>query len=575
MLRPFNTGAWMAEYESWNTALIDYVTAGVAKGAPVFLSIDEDAIAEIAERFLPETVTSDPLQDFVRAVRARFVSPYTGLLDLGNLRSIPGERPPGVGFLAVMVLAAYNMQDEEGVDETNYFLRLRSLLRLTGGRGRPDGMRAGAEEPLWKAWNRYLTAAGFQATAKRGSGAQTYLRYVFSQAILRESDKQHLRQRFSESRLPLHLDTMDLGGWLSRQVINRKHLRAGLHHPDPGRRWEFYLSAHRVYEETQWKNSDIGRKAGERMAARSIECGLYRTENLIGEAEYWLFPRQPARALPASLGLAQPGSARVQPLKPLRAGFYAPLWPQEPFVDEAIELAVTGDPAIRKAIFPRRDFWILACDPEDSFGAWATWRPYQEVGEMLLVLCRPGQFAEEMDRLHEQKLIEWGERIEMPGWIEYQNCMILSYDWGAFIPTPECRALADALTPHAVAGVSLSGGLRAPSQNAWLDGFLPVMKVYGFERQFEVTIVSSEGDEVHSFEAQRQVELPLPNLEPGSYTIEVNWGGRVLAMRAFRVIPWEGITAHPHPSEVTNCSMLALAGISLQQAIAARGNQDG
>jgi hypothetical protein len=180
-----------------------------------------------------------------------------------------------------------------------------------------------------------------------------------------------------------------------------------------------------------------------------------------------------------------------------------------------------------------------------------------------------------MERLHAEKMIEWGERTEMAGWIEYQNCMVLSYDWGAFVPTPECRALADVLTPHAVAGVSLSGGLRAPSQNAWLDGFLPVMKVYGFERQFEATIVSSEGDEVHSVEAQRQVEVPLPNLEPGPYTIEVNWGGRLLALRTFRVIPWEEIAAHPHPSEVTNCSMLALAGISLQQAVAAGGDQDG
>jgi hypothetical protein len=57
----------MAEYESWNAALAAYVTAGIAKGAPVFLSIDEDAIAEIAERFLPETVTRDPLEDFIRA----------------------------------------------------------------------------------------------------------------------------------------------------------------------------------------------------------------------------------------------------------------------------------------------------------------------------------------------------------------------------------------------------------------------------------------------------------------------------------------------------------------------------
>lgn len=574
MLLPFDTGERMAEYESWNTALVAYVTAGVAKSTPVFLSIDEDAIAEIAERFLQEKVIHDPLEDFIRAVRERSVSPITGVINLSNLWSKPGKLPGGVGFLAAMVLAAHNMQDEEGIDETNYFLRLRDLLWLPDGRGRPDGMPPGAEESLWKAWNRYLTAAGFQTTAQRGSGPQTYLRYVFSQAILRESDKQHLRQRFAESHLPSHLDSAQLGGWLSRQAINRKHLKEGLHHADPGRRWEFYLSAHRVYEEAQWESSGVGRRAGERTTARSIECGLYRIESLLGEAEYWLFPKQPARALPAALNLVLPGSAQVQPLRTLRAGFFAPLWPQEPFVDEAIDLAVEGDPGIRKAIFPRHDFWILIRDPEDPFGAWATWRPYQEVGERLLVLCRSGPFAEEMERLHAAKLLDWGERIEMPGWIEYRSCMVLSYDWGAFIPSPECRALADALAPHSAAGVSLSGGLRAPNQNAWLAGYLPVMKVYGFERQFDVAITSAQGAKVYSDEAQRQVELPLPNLEPGVYSIEVNWGGRLLALRTFHVIPWEEISVHPNPSEITECSILATAGLSLQRAAATGGDRD-
>jgi len=565
----------MADYESWNAALIAYVTAGVAKGAPVFLSIDEAAIAEIAERFLPDTVTRDPLEDFTRAVRARFVAPRTGSIDLHNVPSRLGEAPDGIGFLAAMVLAAHNMQDEEGIDETNYFLRLRELLWLPDGRGRSDGMPPGAEEPLWNAWNHYLTAAGFQTTAQRGSGPQTYLRYVFSQAILRESDKQHLRQRFAESRLPPHLDSAQVGGWLSRQAINRKHLKEGLHHTDPGRRWEFYLSAHRVYEEAQWQSSSVGRKLGERTAARSIECGLYRIENLLGEAEYWLFPKQPARALPAALNLVLPGSAQVQPLRTLRAGFFVPLWPQEPFIDEAIDLAVEGDPGVRKAFFPRHDFWILIRDPEDPFGAWATWRPYLEVGERLLVLCRPGPFAAEMERLYASKLLEWGERIETSGWIEYRSCMVLSYDWGAFIPTPECRALTDALTPHSAAGVSLSGGLRAPNQNAWLAGYPPEMKIYGFGPRFDVTITSFEGREVYSAETPCQVEVLLPtNLDPGVYTVEVNWGGRLLAVRTFRVIPWEEISVHPHPDEIADPSMPATAGLALHTVMAPGGTQD-
>ena len=556
----------MADYESWNGALATYVTAGVAMGAPVFLSIDEDAIAEIAERFLPDTVTHDPCEDFIRGVQARFVAPRTGDIDLHNVKSKPGEPPEGVGFLAAMVLAAHNMQDEEGIDETNYFVRLRNLLGLANGRGRPDGMPAGEEESLWKAWNRYLTAAGYQTTAQRGLGKETYLRYVFSQAILRESDKQYLRQRFSENRLPPHLDTALLGGWLSRQTINRKHLNAGLHHPDPRRRWEFYQSAHRVYEKTQWDNSDVGRKGNKHSAGRSIECGLYRVEDLMGGAEYWLFPRQPARALLAALSVGVPGSGQVQFLRTLRAGFFAPLWPQDPFVDEAINLAVVGDSGIRTAFFPRHDFWLLICDPEDPMGAWATWRPYVEVGERLLILCRPGPFADEMERFHAEKLLEWAERVEGPGWIEYRDCMVLSYDWSAFIPTQRCRALADALTPHSAAGVSLSGGLRASNQNAWLAGYPPKIKVYGFGPLFDVTITSAKDVQVYSDKTACQVEVPLPDtLEPGVYTTEVNWGGRLLTIREFRILPWDEISVHPHPNEIAETSALATAGLPLQK----------
>jgi hypothetical protein len=61
-----------------------------------------------------------------------------------------------------MVLAAYNMQEEEGINETNYFLRLRELLDLPPVQRRPEGMTpAGAEEPLWQNWNNYLAAMGF------------------------------------------------------------------------------------------------------------------------------------------------------------------------------------------------------------------------------------------------------------------------------------------------------------------------------------------------------------------------------------------------------------------------------
>jgi hypothetical protein len=136
----------MAEFDAWNKAVAGYFTAGAAKGSPIFLSLDLDAIEDVAARFLDEGVDGDPLLDFSKAVRRRCVSSSGDHLNLNALRSRDGEVPAGVAFLGLMVFAAYNMQEEGGIDESNYFLRLREVLGLPHFQGRPDGMPPGAEE---------------------------------------------------------------------------------------------------------------------------------------------------------------------------------------------------------------------------------------------------------------------------------------------------------------------------------------------------------------------------------------------------------------------------------------------
>ena len=54
------------------------------------------------------------------------------------------------------------------------------------------------------------------------------------------------------------------------------------------------------------------------------------------------------------------------PLRPIRPGFFAPLWQVAPFGDRPLEFDVVGDPAIRKMLFPKRDFWVLVRDPESG-----------------------------------------------------------------------------------------------------------------------------------------------------------------------------------------------------------------
>ena len=175
----------MASYEEWNRAIAQHFTTGVPLGNAVYLSIDEDVVARIAAT--PGSLTVSPLDalaDFKRAVRERVVleGHRVGLSSIYG-RSQDGV-PNGVAFLAIMVLAAGQMAEEEReesgrIDEKDYFRRLRTLLDLEDVTGRPDGMKSGAdaEEPLWLVWNRWLEAAGFVSTARRRKEPIRYIDY--------------------------------------------------------------------------------------------------------------------------------------------------------------------------------------------------------------------------------------------------------------------------------------------------------------------------------------------------------------------------------------------------------------
>ena len=551
----------MASYEEWNFAIASYFTSGVSKGTHIFLSLDDEAIEDIAIRFLEEE-TEKPVNNFIKAVRE-----YSGLLsqdriNLGpfgkSLRGIAG----GVGFLGAMVFAAYRMLEEEGIDESNYFYRLRKELGLPLEHGRPDGMPAGSEEHLWFAWNNFLKHSGFQPTAERGSGPQTYIRYPLSQAILRDSDKQFLGQRYREKQLTVQLDRDQLGFWLSRQQIPRKHLSEGLHHSDPARVWEFYRAAYRLYETGEWLDGNIHRIPSTQLKSRNIESGIYREETISGNTQYYIFPRQPERSRSNQLNVSVDG--RNTPLRLLKEGYFLPLWVQNPFVDAPIQFPISGDPYFKWLVFPKRDFWILNSEPNVPNGAIATWKSYPELGDKLLILCKNGSFAEEMSLLKKEKLIDWAKEQQYERWVEYYDCEVLSYDFGGYIGNPDCRALVDSLAPRTEASISLSAGLRDSNQNAWIEGFPPLLKIYGFEKQFEVTILTPSNIQVFNDEVYQQQEICLPNnLKPDVYEVELKWNGKQVASRMFRIISWDDIQERPYIEQIINSQNLSTAGIHL------------
>jgi hypothetical protein len=309
----------MASYENWNSAISSYFLAGQPQNSPVFLCLDNDAVDEIAVSFLNEEI-ANPVEDFVAAVKDRCVL-TADRISLGYFHKDIDGIPGGIGFLGLLVMAAYSMKEEEGINELNYFLRLREILHLPRQPGRPDGMPAGSEESLWNSWNHYLKRLGFRPTAERSSGPQTYIHYALSQAILRDSDKQFLNQKFGENST-LRFDYCEqLGFWLTRQQIPRRHLHEGLHHSDPGRVWEFYRAAYRFYEEGTSTNSGFKSISKKRTRSRDIESGIFRKETASGRTLYLIFPRQPERSRSLELRVSSGNDRGIELLCPLKEGF--------------------------------------------------------------------------------------------------------------------------------------------------------------------------------------------------------------------------------------------------------------
>jgi hypothetical protein len=579
----------MATYTLWNNAIAQYFTANVPPGSGVFLTLNDDALKEIAANFLDgKLAQQEAATDFVRAVCAQVVS--GNAVTLATISgAATGATPRGVAFLGLMVLAAHRMAGDEEINPNAYFIRLTQLLGVPTGIGnRPAGLGVGDEEVLWTRWNQWLQRHGWQPTARPGpDGTRKYLNYVLTQALVRDDDKTYLQKRFRENLgaggIKKIMDEVQLAGWLQRTgAITRRYLREGFRSSDPRRAAAFYEAAYRVFEALPWEGGPVGAIV---QRSRVINAGLIRSVSLSGQVSYRMFVPQPTNWIPKTLTIHVAAGSPVR-LNPGRPGHFQPLGTQPPFVQETIRLKLDGDPLLDAVVFPKRDFWILTPDPEDPTGAFATWEKFPNLlGQKFTLLCSTegDQFVqEEMEKFRDAQLLNWDngpQSIPNMPLHEYRGCMILSSAWEGVVPSDQCIGLFEALKPKQFATISLSGGIRAPGQNAWLVGTPPKATLYGFEEQFGLRLLS--GDEVNlTCPLKRQEPLGLDaELPAGIYTLEADWNGQVLTTRSFRLITWEEMDAarselNIGPSIPLSTGTLSISGALLLDGLCGKAVQN-
>jgi hypothetical protein len=536
----------MPDYDAWNRALIAYFVEGATPGAPVFLTADDDTLTLVGERLGADGVAvdavADPVQDFERAVRARVVGPG-GRVTLGVVAgSGLHDEPRCAAFLCALVLAASRMRDTDDMDGVNYFTHLRAILDLPG-EGRPREMGGGVEEPLWRDWNFWLQVHGYLPTATAGDdGPQRYIHYARCQALLRDMDKDKLRELFQARGWHAELDADALLLRVRREApMLTAQLRELL--ASDSQRLELLADAvHELYE--AWRSDPVG-SLGHRGRGRTLYAGLYREEDpLAGTVCYQLYPRL-TRGGGSELRVRIGGA--VELLRPERTHSrrYYPLG----VVDGATLTAGARYPIeqpaeLRELVLPAQEYWILVPDPDmpDS-GVYATWgRP--ELGQPFILLCR-AQVLSQFHYLLQERLIESpGEPVPVldGGWYELRDCYVVSEAWsGAHFSHPE---LYDALRPTDRCHVSLTGGLRLPGRPGWLEGAGPNVTVSGFAPEAELTITRTDGQtEQRIVERTQRTGEPVPVdwPGPGVYQVVGCCGGQDAPPRAVTITGWDDL----------------------------------
>jgi hypothetical protein len=463
------------------------------------------------------------------------------------------------------------MGEEEEMDSSNYFQRLRQVLSLPVGRGRLAGMEEGREEPLWQSWVTWLQQQGYTSTARQGKGGQKYINYPISQALLRSSDKNKLHWLFADKQWSREWDAETLMAYVRHEVPRlTRHLQELI--TSPGLRYLAVTAAiHELYEAWRQKqpgfigysayHSGTGAMTQTDERTSTLITGLYRTEDGASmQVALYLYPHAPQHRRIGQVTVAIDGTIRK--LVEDRPGRYLPVAQvTEQELSNGARYKIHSPADFEWMVLPKRDFWLLAPDPENpESGVYASWGA-PSLGSYFIVLCRE-RLVQQLQNLREERLIQWSGEPEplweSVGWVEIRDCRVLSGVWSGLAGVD--HGLYEALRPKTSLHVSVSGGLHAQG-GGWLEGYGPLITVFRFqeegaEHKAEVRIERTlNGRTSTVYEGERPTNKPFAFSWPGvgDYRVEAHCEGEI-APRLVKIISWDELPMMP-PEQPENIKL--------------------
>ena len=221
-------------YESWNSLIFGYFFGESQSQRNVSFSVENDVLAAVSG--LPQ---DEAEESFRKAVLSLVSNSWSMRIVSGKVKSwekVPKEERgiyPAVAFLAITVLAASKMGEDElvdsGLSSANFYVPLRRTLNpIDDTKGAPNGYREHIEY-LWNQFAKWMNEdlAGTLGYIRltQPPPERRYVELSTQHAILRASDRRRLDDFFEylelrENQLPIPEIKRHLVSWCRRRNHN-------------------------------------------------------------------------------------------------------------------------------------------------------------------------------------------------------------------------------------------------------------------------------------------------------------------------------------------------------------------
>lgn len=182
------------DMKAWNTALFTHLSQDAAPNRPLYLYVDRDVLADVAEVDDPNAATDSFCAAFQAEVRGK---PFERALRDARMWRASGWKgePPLVAVLAMTTLAV----TEEPLGRPNgVYQQQNYLLGLPAEAVQPPGYADHVPE-LWKIWNDWLEGPGSWLGRPSAQSHQRYTNqgWARSQGLIRHGDRLLMEEYFS------------------------------------------------------------------------------------------------------------------------------------------------------------------------------------------------------------------------------------------------------------------------------------------------------------------------------------------------------------------------------------------